>query len=121
MAGFRRCEDIRAWQKARELVREVFRTLESPRMRRMFVVRDQFSRASLSVMSNVAEGFARGTNKDFARFLDVARGSGAETQSIAYATLDAGLIEQASFDTIYQLADVAMALVGALTSHLRKR
>jgi four helix bundle protein len=65
-------EDIEAWKQARELVSEIYKHF---RCNKDYSVRDQIQRAALSVMSNIAEGFYRGSNKEFIQFLIIARGS----------------------------------------------
>ncbi len=84
MTPIRRFEDIRAWQLARELVKEVY----SAKLDKDVELRRQMGRASVSVMSNIAEGFGRGNDGDFLRFLDIARGSAAEVQSLTYVCID---------------------------------
>jgi four helix bundle protein len=84
-----------AWQRARELVRELYRVSSKGGFSRDFGLRDQICRAGVSVMSNVAEGFARKGDREFARFLDVARGSAVEVVSLLYVAMDAGWIDKA--------------------------
>jgi len=90
-------EDIETWKEARELVRSVYAVLHDCRD---FGYRDQIQRASISVMSNIAEGFDRGTNKEFIQFLVIARGSASEVKSLAYAGMDIGHLKAESFETI---------------------
>ncbi len=79
-------EEIKSWQEARLLVQEVYRCLKSCGDRGF---RDQIQRASISVMSNIAEGFERNSNKEFIHFLVIARASAAEVKSLSYAGYDA--------------------------------
>jgi four helix bundle protein len=72
-------------------------------------------------MSNIAEGFARISDRDFAHFLGIARGSVMEVESLFYVALDAGYIEKSEFERLYQMADETVALIGGFTSYLRKR
>ena len=82
MAKIEKFEDIQAWQKARQLVTEVYKvTAESEGWRKDFSLRDQIKRASVSIMSNIAEGFCRQTDKEFVQFLYMAKGSASEVQS----------------------------------------
>jgi four helix bundle protein len=69
LAKFERFEDILAWQKARELVRRVYEVTADGRFAKDFGLQGQIRRASVSIMLNIAEGFARRTNKEFAQYL----------------------------------------------------
>jgi four helix bundle protein len=113
-------EEIQAWQKARELVREIYKTCQDGRLKRDFGLRDQICRASVSSMSNIAEGFARKNDREFAHFLDIAKGSGTEVQSLLYVALDVGYVTQDDFDRLYKLAAEAVALISGLILYLRR-
>ena len=63
-------------------------------------------------MANIAEGFERGGDKVFRNFLSIAKGSAAEVRSHLYVALDAGYIDQATFDRLYALAQDASHLIG---------
>ncbi|MGB3543823.1 four helix bundle protein [Rubrivirga sp.] len=119
MAGFKRFEDIEAWQIARELNLEVYRATRSGAFSRDFGLRDQIRRASISVSSNIAEGFARRTPKDFARFLTIARASAAEVCSQLYLALDLEYVAHDDFDRLYRLAQRAGGSCGGLIRYLR--
>lgn len=71
-------------------------------------------------MSNIAEGFARKTGREFARFLDVARGSAIEVQSLLYVSLDVGYISADEFKILHELADEVISLVSGFTTYLRR-
>ncbi len=90
-------EDVQAWIEARKLVFEVY---ELFRDCRDYGLRDQIQRAAISVMSNIAEGFDRGSNKEFVHFLTIARGSVSEVKSLSYAALDLGYLKQGQFEKI---------------------
>lgn len=119
MATIRRFEEIQAWQKARELVGEIYRISGSENFQRDYGLRNQICRAAVSSMSNITEGFARRTSRDFAHFLDVARGSAVEVQSLLYVAFDVKYISSGQLKTMYTTADEVIALVGGLTSYLR--
>ena len=71
----RRYQQLVVWQKAMELVKEVYQlTMAFPETEKFGFV-TQMRRASVSLPSNIAEGAGRGTDKDFSRFLKIARGS----------------------------------------------
>ncbi len=121
MAAIKQFEDIQAWQQARELVREVYKTCAEGRLSRDFGLRDQLCRAAVSSMSNVAEGFAKKSDRDFAHFLDIARGSITEVQPLLYVALDVGYIEKSEFEKLRKRTEETASLISGLTSYLRKR
>jgi len=120
MASFQRFEDIKAWQKARELNRTIYAITSKDSFSRDYGLRDQIRRASVSIMANIAEGFGRRTNKDFANFLVIAQGSAAETQSHLYVALDLKYISDEILQDLYQLLDEISRMTMALCQHLRK-
>lgn len=121
MAAIKQFEDIQAWQQARELVREVYKTCAEGRLSKDFGLRDQLCRAAVSSMSNVAEGFAKKSDRDFAHFLDIAKGSITEVQSLLYVALDVGYIEESEFEKLRKRTEETASLISGLTSYLRKR
>jgi four helix bundle protein len=98
-------EDIDAWKEARILVSDIYQNMAAIRD---YGFRDQIQRASISIMSNIAEGFDRGTNKEFIHFLTIARGSVAEVRSLLYAAQDIGYIEPKENDSL-QLRCISIA------------
>ena len=81
-----------------------------------FSLRAQLCRASVSVLSNIAEGFARNSRRDFAHFLDIARGSCSEVQSSLNVALDVGYVISEEFERLYDGAKAIAALIGRLTT-----
>jgi len=76
MALAKTFEELRIWQNSRVLVGQIYATFKVDSGKyRDYAFRDQIQRAAVSVMNNISEGFERGTKADFARFLDVAKGS----------------------------------------------
>jgi four helix bundle protein len=116
----RRYEDIQAWQKARSLTSEIYKTTKQGSFSRDFGLRDQVRRAAVSVMANVAEGFGRKTNKDFANFLQVARASAMEVTSHLYVALDQNYISKEVFDELYDGYDHVGKMLTKLIHHLKK-
>ena len=111
-----RFEDLDCWKAARELVALVYKGVSACRD---YAFRDQIQRAAVSVMSNIAEGFDRGGNKEFLHFLTIARGSIAEVRSLSYAAADLGYIEVDSFDKLGEQCSVTKGLVNGLIRYLR--
>ncbi len=121
MAGIKRFEEILAWQKARELVRETYRVCGIAPFSKDFGLKDQICPAAVSSMTNVAEGFGRKSSKDFAHFLDVARGSMLEVQSLLYVARDLNYIQSAEFEKLYRIAEETISLIAGFTSYLRNQ
>lgn len=121
MALIRRFEDIIGWQEARQLVTNVYKLTSTGAFARDFGLRDQIQRASVSVMTNIAEGFDCDSQIEFARFLGYSRRSAVEVQSLLYAALDIGYIDQLIFDTQYKQTEKIKALIGGLKTSLKKR
>lgn len=114
MATIRRFEDIIAWQKARILTREIYDLSKQGQFAKDFGLTDQLRRASVSIMSNIAEGFDRESSAEFARFLSIAKGSCAEVRSQLYIALDVGYLTQAEFDRLVDLAIEVSKLISGL-------
>ena len=97
MAKIEQFEDIEAWQDSRVLVSTIYGLTRSTGFGRDFGLRDQIQRAAVSVMSNIAEGFERGSNKELLQFLYIAKGSVGEVRSQLYASIDLGYIDKSDF------------------------
>ena len=119
MAAIERFEDVRAWQLARELVKAIHRAIRDSAVRGDAELRIQLGRAAVSTMSNVAEGFARGNDGDFLRFLDVARGSAAEVRSLLYVCEDLGYLAPPVREHLHGLAGHCLAAIAGLQTYLR--
>lgn len=85
MAKFETFEDIVVWQKSRILVTDIYQVFRNSND---YSFRDQIQRAAVSIMNNIAEGYERKGNKEFAKFLYIAKGSCAEVRSMLYLGLD---------------------------------
>jgi len=93
-------EDIIAWQKARKLSLVVYRIFGK---QRDFKFRDQIQSAAVSIMNNVAEGFERRGDKEFSRFLFIAKGSCGEIRSMIYLAQDLKYLSTQDFKSVYDL------------------
>ena len=120
MASIERFEDIEAWKKARELTREIYRITNQGAFVKDFGLRDQIRRAAVSIMSNIAEGFGRGGNKEFIQFLSTAKGSASEVQAQLYVALDAEYITKDQFQQLYGLAQSSGKMIGGFIRYLQK-
>ena len=118
--GARRFEELWVWQQTRELVKEIYEDFRSGPGSKDFGFRDQLQRAGISVMNNIAEGFERSTDVEFARFLDIARGSCGEVRSMYYAAEDLGYVNSEVAEKRRSKARQISAGIASLSSHLRK-
>jgi len=119
MATIDRFEDIIGWQKARQLNTSIYAITAQGAFAKDFGLRDQIRRSSVSIMANIAEGFGRKSDKEFANFLNYAHGSAAETQSQLYVALDLKYLSQEQFDTLYRMLDETSRIVMGFSKHLR--
>jgi four helix bundle protein len=102
MATVRQFEDLKVWQEARGVVREIYKVTKVRDFRHDFGLRDQITRAATSTMSNIAEGFERGSRKEFIQFLTIAKGSSGEVRSQLCVALDQEYLDEAAFTELKQ-------------------
>ena len=96
----KRFEDIHAWQLSRELVRDIYRVSYEGLFAKDFGLQEQIRCAAVSIMSNIAEGFERDGNKEFANFLSIAKGSCGEVRAQLYVALDQKYISVQQFESL---------------------
>jgi four helix bundle protein len=120
MSTIKNFEELKAWQKARELAGYVYELTRKNPFLRDYGLRDQIQRAASSVMHNIAEGFESGSDPEFARFLKMARRSAGEVQSQLYLALDVGYIAEDERQKAYILATEIKRLINGLMTYLRK-
>ncbi|WP_116790090.1 four helix bundle protein [Flavobacterium psychrotrophum] len=114
MAKLHSFEEIIAWQKARELNAEIYRiTNNNEIFTRDYGLRDQMRRSSISISSNIAEGFERETTKEFIRFLYIAKASAGEFRSQLYLASDLKYISDYEFQGLsLKINDISKLLSG---------
>lgn len=101
MGKIERFEDIIAWQKSRELTGLLYQAFCGSRD---FGFKDQIQRASVSIMNNIAEGFERRGDKEFKKFLFIAKGSCGEVRSMLYLGIDLKYLKEDDFQKIFSLS-----------------
>ena len=120
MSSFKSFEEIEGWKKGRELVRKIYETTGHGSFSKDYGLRDQIRRASVSVISNIAEGFERGGTKEFIQFLSVAKGSAGEVRSQLYVALDGGYLSQSQFEELSSLVSEVSRIISGLITYLKK-
>ncbi len=113
MGKIERFEDVEAWRDARVLVKRIYEITCEGQFARDFGLRDQIRRSAISTMSNIAEGFERGSDKDFIRFLYMAKASAGEVRSQLYAAMDLGYLDgQCSEELVCFVETVSRRIAG---------
>ena len=112
-------EDIEAWKKAREITDLVYKTSAKNKFERDFGLREQIRRASVSIMSNIAEGFDSSSRIEFARFLGIAKRSASEVQCQLYIALDQEYISKTEFDSLYAKNEEIRKMITGFIKYLK--
>lgn len=109
-------EEIEVWQLSRALVKEIYRITSNAEINKNYSLKDQIQRAALSIMNNISEGFERHSDREFANFLNIAKGSAGEVRSMLYVMLDLHYIDNESFQACYaQTMSISKSLAGFIT------
>jgi len=113
MGVFKSFEEITSWQKSRSFNKRIYEITENTAFKRDFELVRQIRRASISISSNIAEGFERNTDKEFIYFLYVSKASAGEVRSQLYLALDLKYISQIEFDELYfNVSDISKLISG---------
>ena len=119
MASIKRFEDMKVWQEARIINREIYRVTRNKRFSKDYAMRDQIRRASISISANIVEGYERGATKEFIYFLSIAKGSAGEVLNLLYLALDEQYIEGGEFEILYEKVLILMRRMGSLMKYLK--
>lgn len=119
MATFKKFEEIECWKKARELTRRIYEVSGKGNFAKDFGLKDQIRRASISIMSNIAEGHDRSGTGEFVQFLANAKGSAAEVRCQLYVAFDQGYINDNDFEELTDLATETGRMIAGLMNYLR--
>ena len=120
MAKIERFEDIKAWQLARGLCKQINGFTLRQAFSRDFRLIGQIKGSSGSIMDNIAEGFERNGNREFIQFLSIAKGSCGETRSQLYRAIDNEYITKEEFDHAFQMAEEASKLISGFMEYLNQ-
>lgn len=119
-ATVRRFEDLIAWQKARSLTSLLYQATRQEAFHRDFGLCDQMRRATVSVMSNIAEGFERAGTAEFKQFLSIAKASCGELRSQLYIAHDIGYLSEKDFQALFSAAEEVSRIISGLRSSLNR-
>ena len=107
------------WQKAMEAAREIYRLAPRLPSTENYGMRSQITRAAVSMPANIAEGWTRETVKDKARFLAIAQGSLAETETLLTLCEDLGWFPQSDTQTLRGLLDEVSRMLTSMRRRMR--
>lgn len=120
MGKITRFEELKCWQAARILVKEIFTVSDIGKLAKDFDTKSQLRRASISVMNNIAEGFGKFSNKEFIRYLDISQSSASEVKSMLYVLLDMNIDEEKA-TVLHRMVDDTRSITLALIRYLRSK
>jgi four helix bundle protein len=107
-------EDLMVWRKSVDLTINIYSSME---LINDFGLKNQIQRASLSISNNIAEGFERGSDRDFKRFLYIAQGSCSEVKSMLYVAIRLNYLKKESFIMLNrQVTEIGKMLYGLSNS-----
>ena len=112
-------EDLIIWKKARKITRELYSVSKICGSARDFALRDQLRQSSISISSNIAEGFERGSNKEFIQYLFIAEGSAGEARTQLYIALDQNYITAEIFARLNENLITISRQISSLNQYLK--
>lgn len=118
MPTITRFEDINAWQTSRELTRMVYALTEQGKFAKDFGLRNQIQGASVSVMSNIAEGFESRTQAQIPEYFGRSKASAGEVRCQLYVALDLGYLSGEQFKKVFDLADKSSRQIARFMDYL---
>ena len=120
MSSIQRFEDIEAWKLARALTNRIYDVTSKGEFNRDYGLRDQIRRASISIVSNIAEGYERDGDKEFLQFLYVAKGSCGEVRAQLYLAHDRAYLSDEEFRELSYKASQLSRVISGLIKYLRQ-
>lgn len=112
-------EDLHIYQRARELADTIYTATKGSEFGRDFGLVDQIRRAAVSIMSNIAEGFERGSKTEFIQFLYIAKGSCGEVRAQLQISQDQHYITEAEYSQLYESCKQISGMISNFIAHLQ--
>ena len=120
MAKIERFEDLEIWQLSKNLANQIYDSTVTGKFSQDYVLRDQVRRAAVSIISNIAEGFERGGNKEFVQFLYIAKASCGEVRAQMTFAKDRDYISQTDFELVHKNLVSLSNQISGFIKYLRK-
>jgi four helix bundle protein len=114
-------EDMKVWQDTREFVGKIYSSTSNQKFSKDFGLRDQIQRAAVSIMSNIAEGYERDSNKELIRFLLYSKGSAGEVRSLLYVAADLGYLTEEEFADHHNNSVLIIKQISNFIKYLKQR
>jgi len=121
MSSAKRFEDLEVWQRAKDLTNLIYRLSASGEFSRDFGLRDQMRRASVSVMSNIAEGFESQTQTMFIKYLAYAKSSAGEVRAQLYIAKDQVYVNEQDFQEAFSSAEICSKQLAKFIQYLENQ
>lgn len=121
MAKIEHFEELTIWQNAMDIAVSVFKISNELPLKREYGIRDQIIRSSLSISSNIAEGFEYNNNKEFSKYLKYAKGSGGELRSQLYFLKATELIKEPDFNFLHKRVKINSSQIKSLIAYLKTK
>ena len=118
MGSIKSYKDLVVWRRAMDLAEGVNELLRDFPKREEYRMTSQLARASVSIPANIAEGFVRGTRKDYGHFISIARGSAAETETLLLLSARMSFAPSASIDPLLSLTEEVARMLNTLRQRL---
>jgi len=120
MRVYKHFTEMEVWQKAKMLTKLIYEATSTGTFSRDWALRDQIRKASVSIPSNIAEGFERGGNKEFIRFLSIAKGSAGEVLTQLHIAMDLGHLTENEFERLQDQTVRIGRMLGGFVQYLKK-
>jgi four helix bundle protein len=120
MGKFNSFEEINSWQKARLFNKRIYEVTDGVIFKKDYDLVRQIRRASISISSNIAEGYERNSDKEFVYFLYVAKASAGEVRSQLYLALDLNYITEIEFNELFEKVSDISKLISGFIKYLQK-
>jgi four helix bundle protein len=119
MEKIQRYKDLFAYQKSYKLALEIYRATKEYPKGELYGMVSQMRRSAVSIPCNIAEGYRRG-RKEYIQFLRIAQGSGSELETLISLSKDLGFIDEAIYNSLYQMEEEVSRLLAGLINSLSK-
>jgi four helix bundle protein len=119
MGRIERFEDIEAWKESCKLAIKIYEITQKGAFSKDFGLRDQIQRAAVSIASNIAEGFERDSNKEFVRFLYIAKGSSGEVRTQLHIAKSLGYLGEKDYTELINNVYHVSSMIGKFIKYLK--